>query len=55
LGRELRSCKAGQAFLDEAITPFAARARANAGGFTGGLRRLPTDNHFGKPLSTVRR
>ena len=45
----------GQAFLLEAIAPFAAGARANACGFTGGLRRLPTDNHFGQPLSTVRR
>jgi hypothetical protein len=45
----------GQAFLLEAIDPFAARARANAYGFTGGLRRLPTENHFGQPLSTVRR
>src|SRR5262249_35331895 len=43
-----------QAFLLEAITPFAARARANACGVTGGLRRLPTKNHFGQPLSTMR-
>src|SRR5262249_24856557 len=46
--------QARQAFLLEAITPFAAGARANACGFTGGLRRLPTDNHFGQPLSTER-
>jgi len=44
-----------QPFLVEAFDPFTRRARANASGFTGGLRRLPTDNHFGQPLSTVRR
>ena len=36
----------GQAFLLEAAGPLAARARANACGFTGGLRRLPTEDHF---------
>src|SRR5258708_4037401 len=44
----------GHPLLLEAVGPFAARARANAYGFTGGLRRLPADNHFGQPLSTVR-
>jgi hypothetical protein len=32
--------QAGQAFLLEAIAPFAAGARANACGLTGGLRRF---------------
>jgi hypothetical protein len=41
--------------LLEAIAPFAAGARANACGLTGGLRRLSTKDHFGQPLSTVRR
>jgi hypothetical protein len=44
----------GPAFLLETITPFTARARASASGFTGGLRRLPTKDHFGQPLSTKR-
>src|SRR5258708_16869048 len=44
----------GHPLLLEAVGPFAARARANAYGFTRGLRRLPADNHFGQPLSTVR-
>ena len=39
--------QAGRALLLEATGPFAARARANACGFTGGLRRLPTQDHFG--------
>src|SRR5262245_13842831 len=47
--------QAGQAFLLEAITPFAAGARAHACGFTGRLRRLPAEDHFGQPLSTARR
>src|SRR5260370_40361272 len=46
--------QAGQAFLPEAVGPFAARARANAYGFTGGLRRLPTDNHSCQPPPAVR-
>jgi hypothetical protein len=33
--------QAGQAFAIVAIDPFAHRARANAYGFTDGLRRLP--------------
>ena len=55
LGPRTAILQAGQAFLLEAITPFAAGAKANACGFTGGLRRLPTEDHFGQPLSTVRR
>ena len=55
LGPRAAILQASQAFLLEAITPFAAGARANACGFTGGLRRLPTEDHFGQPLSTVRR
>ncbi len=55
MGPRARILKPSQAFLLEAIAPFAAGARANACGFTGDLRRLPTDSHFGQPLSTVRR
>ena len=44
--------QAGQAFGFEAIDPFTHRARANAYGFTGGLRRLPTENHVDHVLST---
>jgi len=42
-----------QPFLVEAYDPFTRRARANASGFTGGLRRLPTENHVDQALSTV--
>jgi hypothetical protein len=55
LGPRAAILQAGQAFLLEAITPFAAGARANACGFTGRLRRLPMGNHFDQPLSTMRR
>src|ERR1041384_3947434 len=55
LGPRAAILQPGQAFLLEAVAPFAAGARANACGFTGGLRRLPTEDHFGQPLSTVRR
>ena len=44
----------GQAFREIAVDPFAHRARANAYGFTDGLRRLPTENHFDHALSTER-
>ena len=37
------------------IDPFTHRARANACGFTDGLRRLPAEDHFDEPLSTKRR
>jgi hypothetical protein len=37
--------QAGQAFGVEAINPFPHRARANTRGFTGGLRRLPAEDH----------
>src|SRR5258708_28611164 len=47
--------QAGQAFALIAVDPFAHRARANAYGFTNGLRRLPTENHFDHALSTDRR
>src|SRR5580698_5347681 len=46
--------QAGQAFGFEAIDSFTHRARANAYGFTGGLRRLPTENHVDHVLSTER-
>ena len=46
--------QAGQAFGIEAIDPFTHRARANAYGFTGGLRRLPAENHVDHVLSTER-
>src|ERR1051325_1960569 len=44
--------QAGQALRLEALDPFAHRARANAGGFTDSLRRLPTENHIDQTLST---
>src|SRR5580692_9073746 len=46
--------QAGQAFGFEAIDSFTHRARANAYGFTGGLRRLPAENHVDHVLSTER-
>src|SRR5260370_27127764 len=46
--------QAAQAFGGVAVDPFAHRARANADGFTDGLRRLPTENHFDHTLSTER-
>jgi hypothetical protein len=55
MGPRAAVLQAGRAFLSEAVDPFASRARANAYGVTGGLRRLPTENHFGQVLSTVRR
>ncbi len=55
MGPRAAVLQAGQAFLFKALDPFTSRARANACGFTGGLRRLPTENHFGQVLSTVRR
>ena len=47
--------QARQAFAEVATNPFTHGARANACGFTGGLRRLPPENHFDQPLSTERR
>jgi hypothetical protein len=47
--------QAGQAFPLIALDPLTNRARANACGFTDGLRRLPTQNHFDQALSTKRR
>jgi hypothetical protein len=44
-----------QAVADVATDPFTRSARANACGVTGGLRRLPAENHFDQPLSTERR
>jgi hypothetical protein len=55
MGPRAAILQAGQAFAVVATDPFAAGARANACGFTGGLRRLPAENHFDQPLSTERR
>ncbi len=55
MGPRVAILQAGQAFLLEALDPFTSRARANAYGVTGGLRRLPTQNHSDQVLSTVRR
>ena len=55
MGPRAAVLQARQAFGFEAIDPFAHRARANAYGFTGGLRRLPTENHVDHVLSTERR
>jgi hypothetical protein len=54
LGPRAAILQAGQAFAVVAIDPFTHRARANACGFTGGLRRLPSQNHFDQTLSTKR-
>ena len=40
--------------LPGAPEPFEDRARANASGYCGGLRRLPTQNHSDQMLSTQR-
>ena len=46
----------GHAFREEPRDPFAHRARADADGFTNGLRRLPAlDNPPHHGLSTARR
>jgi len=47
--------QAGQTFRFEAPDPLPHGARANAYGFTDGLRRLPTENHVDHALSTERR
>src|SRR5260370_34820279 len=47
--------QAGQAFLVEALDPLLHGARANAYGFSGGLRRLPAQHHLDHALSTERR
>src|SRR5712664_804608 len=55
LGPRAAVVQALQAFAGVATNPFTRGARANACGFTGGLRRLPAANHFDQPLSTERR
>ncbi len=45
LGPRAAILQADQAFVFETIMPFAAGARANACGFTGGLRRLAAYIH----------
>src|SRR5712664_3750980 len=55
LGPRAAVVQALQAFAGVATNPFTRGARANACGFTGGLRRLPAENHFDQPLSTERR
>src|ERR1700716_2165249 len=53
VGSRAAVLQARHAFLVEAADPFAHRAQANTYGFTGGLRRLPTQNHFDHALSTA--
>jgi len=54
LGPRAAVLQAGHAFGLVALDPFLHRARANAYGLTGGLRRLPTENHVDHVLSTER-
>jgi len=54
-GRELRSCRLAKPSVWKRSTHLRTVPRANAYGFTDGLRRLPTENHGDHVLSTVRR
>src|SRR5215475_5232785 len=55
MGPRAAILQTGQAFSMEALDPFMHRARANACGFSDGLRRLPIAHHVDQTLSTERR
>jgi hypothetical protein len=55
LGPRVAVLLVGPAIAAVVDNPLAHPARENAYGFTGSLRRLSTQNHFGQALSTERR